>query len=171
MPFKLFLLLTSLTLISGCGGTGGSSDIMSTIKSALKLEPTKVWLETVYFEVDQKLNNDAPVTVDLVIIYDDKILDTLKGLTATQFFEQKEQIIRDNAKNIDIHTFDIIPGQTLPPQPIKPKKVTGKGILVFALYGTPGDHRQLVGADRAITIQMNAKDFKIVPFKNPDNAV
>jgi type VI secretion system protein len=131
------------------------------------MEPTKVWLQKVYFEVDEKLNNDAPVTVDLVIVYEEALLKELAKLTASQYFAKKEQIRRDAGETIDVYTYEIVPGQTLAPQPVKPNHVTGQGALVFARYATPGDHRQAIGPDREVTLQMGTKDFKVIPVKNP----
>ncbi len=160
---KKWILLACIPLfLSGCGG-----DIVTAIKSAVNMEPTKVWLQRIYFEVDEKLNDDAPVTVDLVIIYDDNLLKELAKLTAAQYFQKKEQIRRDAGNNIDIYTYEIVPGQNLGPQNIKPSQLTGKGILVFARYAAPGDHRQAIGPDREVTLQMGVKDFQVIPLKNP----
>ncbi len=157
----LFTFLSSALL--SCGG----GDLMTAFKSAIKMEPTKVWLQKVYFEVDEKLNNDAPVTVDLLIAYEESVLKELSKLTASQYFEKKEQVRRDAGEHIEIYTYEIVPGQTLGPQTIKLNHLTGQGVIVFARYATPGDHRQAVGPDREITLQMGAKDFKVIPVKNP----
>ncbi len=142
---------------------------MSAVKMAIKMEPTKVWLQKVYFEVDDQLNEDSPVTVNVVVLYDEKLLKMLAKYTADQYFKKLEQIKRDAGKNMDIFQWEIVPGQTLGPQPVKPNHVTGVGILVFARYSTSGDHRQAIGDDREVTIQMGEKDFKIVPIKNPSD--
>lgn len=162
--FQPLLLSTSL-LLASCGG----GDLMSAVKMAVKMEPTKVWLQKVYFEVDDQLNEDSPVTVNIVVLYDEKLLKMLAKYTADQYFKKLEQIKRDAGKNMDIFQWEIVPGQTLGPQPVKPNHVTGVGTLVFARYTTAGDHRQAIGDDREVTIQMGAKDFKIVPIKNPSD--
>ena len=169
---KRFSSLISSTLFLGlaaCGGGPGGGNFMDSIKSTLSFSDTHVWLETVYFEVDENLNNDAPVTVNIVIAHNEKLLNNLLTMTASQYFEKKEQIQRDNAADLDIYHYDIIPGQVLGANTIKPKKSTGKGIIVFARYASNGDHRQRIGSDRAVTIQMGPKDFQIVPFEDPKN--
>lgn len=165
----LFFISAVGCLLTACGGGPGGSNFMTSMKSALSFSDSQVWLETVYFEVDENLNNDAPVTVNIVIAHNEKLLTDLMTMTASQYFEKKAQIQRDNAKNLDIYHYDIIPGQVLGAQTIRPKKSTGKGILIFARYASPGDHRQNVGPDRAITLQMGPKDFQIVPFQDPKN--
>lgn len=161
--------LSCLCILTACGGGPGGGGMMDSVKSALTFSKTHVWLETVYFEVDENLNNDAPVTVNIVIAHNDKLLSDLLTMTASQYFEKKEQIQRDNADNLDIYHYDIIPGQVLGAKTIRAQKSTGKGVLVFARYASSGKHRQRVGPDRAITIQMGPKDFRIIPFQDPKN--
>ena len=160
LPF--FTIITSF-LVS-CSGGG---DLASAVKMAIKMEPTKVWLQKVYFEVDDKLNDDSPVTVHVVVAYEAKLLKTLSSYTADQYFQKLDQIKRDAGNTIDIFQWEIVPGQTLGPQPIKPNHVTGQGVLVFARYTTKGDHRQTIGDDREVTIHLGPKDFKVIPIKNP----
>jgi type VI secretion system protein len=162
---KIAFLLALAPALMACGG----GDLMSAVKSAVSLEPTKVWLQRVYFQVDEKLNNDAPVTVDVVIVYADSLLKEIAKFTAAQYFEKKEQIRRDAGENAEIYTYELVPGQTLSPQTIKPNHVTGQGIIVFARYATPGDHRQAIGPDREVTLQMGVKDFKVIPITNPSD--
>ena len=159
----------SLFLLTNCGGGGSGGDFMASIKSAMSLEQTKVWLQRIYFEVDEKLNNDSPVTVDVLIVYEQSLLDAIAKLNAFQYFSKKEQIQRDGGDNLQTYTFELVPGQTLAPQPIKLAHVTGKGILVFARYASSGDHRQAIGVDREVTIEMGRQDFKIVPVKHPND--
>lgn len=159
----LFLCLGSAFMLSSCGGHG---NFMTALKMAVKMEPTKVWLQKVFFEVDEKLNKDSPVTVHIVIAYDTNILQTLSTLTSDQYFKKLDQLKRDAGEMIDIFAWDIVPGQTLAPQPIKPTHPNGLGCLIFARYSTPGDHRQAVGPDREITLEMGTQDFRIVPLKN-----
>lgn len=164
MKALAYLCISFLMLIlTNCGG----GDLVSAVKMAVKMEPTKVWLQKVYFEVDDNLNDDSPVTVHIVVCYDAKLLKTLAKYTAAQYFEKLDQIKRDAGSNIDIFQWEIVPGQTLGPQPVKPNHVTGQGILVFARYTTAGNHRQAIADDREVTIQMGPKDFKVIPIKNP----
>jgi type VI secretion system protein len=166
---KIIFAMIMLFLLANCGGGGSGGDFMASIKSAMNMEPTKVWLQRIYFEVDEKLNNDAPVTMDVLIVYEQSLLEAIAKLNASQYFGKREQIQRDGGNALQTYTFELVPGQTLPPQPIKLAHVTGKGIIVFARYATPGDHRQAIGVDREVTIEMGRQDFKIVPVKHPND--
>jgi len=140
--------------------------MFSSIKSVLKMEETNVWLQKVYLEVDPKLNNDAPVTVHLLVIYDAQVLKDMMKNTSQQYFKKAEQIRRDLSASIDFYTWEVVPGQAVAPQVIKANRLSGQGAIVFARYQTPGDHRQSIGQDREVTVQLGRNDFTIVPVQN-----
>jgi type VI secretion system protein len=160
---KLTAFSSFLLALSSCGG--GSSDLMAAAKMALKMEPTKVWLQKVNFEVSSSLNNDSPVKVHLLIVYEAEYLKYLSKLSADQYFEKLDQIKKDGNGKVDFFTWDVVPGQQISSQPIRPTHVTGQGILVFARYSTPGNHREAIAEDREVTLQLGPKDIKILLVK------
>lgn len=153
------------TLLMGCFGLGGC-EMMDAAKSAMNLDVAKVWLTKVHFEVAPDLNNNAAVTVHLLIIYDKKIFMELAKLNSAQYFQKLDQYKRDSAQHIDWIVFEVVPGQHLEPKPIQPSKGTGIGVLIFASYETPGDHRAPVAEEKEIILNLGKADFKVEKVKD-----
>src|ERR1043166_2314528 len=48
------------------------------------------------------LNENAPVAVDLVVVYDAKVLDALLKLPAAEWFTKKQQFVKDYPNGLDV---------------------------------------------------------------------
>ncbi|AIK95766.1 hypothetical protein [Candidatus Odyssella acanthamoebae] len=125
----------------------------------------KVWLQEVQFNVAKDMNNNAPVSLKIVIVYDNDLYKKIGKLTAAQFFEQEASLASDNAGKFEVFNAEIVPGQKNDPLPIEPKDTTGVGIWVFGRYATPGPHRQSIGTDRIVQLNLLKKDFKVATIK------
>ncbi len=159
---KIFwiLALCSIVLV-GCGADA----VTSAIKSAISMQPAKVWLEKVHFKATDDVNDTSPVTVHIVVCYKPDLLADLVKMDADTYFQKADQIKTDNAGQIDVFSWDVIRGQRLNDQPITLSKVSGEGVLVFARYSSPGPHRIAVADDKEIIIQLEKLDFKVIPVK------
>jgi type VI secretion system protein len=158
---KKLVSLSSLGLILG----GCAPDaIVSAIKVMMGMEVAKVWLEEVKFKQEDNVNNNAPVTVDILIAYDKDTFAQLAKMPADKYFADKEQLKKDLYNHIEIFSFEVVPGQKLHDQTITPSKSTGVGCLIFAHYSTPGPHRAVAGPDRVILLELGKLDFKISPY-------
>jgi len=131
------------------------------LQGAIKMDQAKVWLEKVRFKVSPKVNQDSPITVHLIIIYDDGVMGQVSGMTAEQYFEGESQLRKDHANDIDIVTWEIVPGQEVDDETIAMTKAYGKGAFVFARYSTPEAHREGITDEQEITIHLDEKDFYI----------
>lgn len=157
--FALFLVV--LSMLSGC-----STDTLSTsVKSVLLMQTAKVWLHKVSFRAADDLNDSSPVTLHLVIPYTADLYTSLTKMSAEDYFRKAEQIKLDNAGNIDVFSWDLIRSQSLNDEPISPSKVSGEGVIVFARYSSPGDHRVTIADDESVTIRLNKSDFLIERVK------
>ncbi len=142
-----------------CLPLGGCGD--GALEGAMKMDKAKIWLEKVNFKVDKKVNGNAPVAVRLVIIYDDGVLGEVSKMTADQFFEQETQLKKDHANDMDVISWEVVPGQEMDSETINPTKAYGKGGFVFARYTTPDAHRESLADEHVITIHLDEKDFYI----------
>lgn len=154
-------VLCALFLVA-VGSTGCSN---GALQSILSLQTAKVWLNKVSFRVADDVNDSSPVTLHILIPYKDDLLSDLSKMSAEEYFKRSEQIKNDNAGNLDIFSWDLIRSQKLDDEPIVPTKVSGVGILVFARYSTPGDHRISIADDEAVLIKLNKADFSIESVK------
>ena len=157
----LFAFLLVLSSLTGC-----SNDSFSTsIKSIFSMQTAKVWLNKVSFRVADDVNDSSPVTLHILIPYKDDLLAELSKMSAEDYFKKSDQIKLDNAGNLDVFTWDLIRSQKLDDEPIVPTKVSGAGVLVFAHYSTPGDHRIAIADDEAVLIKLDKSDFSVESVK------
>lgn len=148
------------------GLTGCSNDSFSTsVKSIFSMQAAKVWLNKVSFRVADDVNDSSPVTLHILIPYKADLLDELSKMSAEDYFKKNEQIKLDNAGSLDVFKWDLIRSQKLDDEPIEPTKVNGEGVLVFAHYSTPGDHRISIADDEAVLIKLEKGDFSIESVK------
>ncbi|MBM3467932.1 MAG: hypothetical protein FJX71_00685 [Alphaproteobacteria bacterium] len=142
-----------------CTPLGGCAD--GALAGAMKMDKAKVWLEKVHFKVAKNVNQNAPVAVHLIIIYDNGVMGEVSKMTADQYFTAEPQLRKDHANDIDIVTWEVVPGQEMDPETISPTKAYGLGAFVFARYSTPDAHREAVADEHSITIHLDEKDFYI----------
>ena len=165
--FKSFIVLSMMCSLSGCMGPeaefGGT--LSNGISSLFSMESAKVWLQKVNFNVHQGVNDNSPLRLDLVIIKNEGLLQSLKGLTADQYFNERTQLQRDHPGQMQLYTWEILPGHKLKPMKINIEKVSSAGVIIFARYRAPGAHRHLLGNDREITINLEQHDFNVQRVK------
>ena len=88
-------------------------------------------------------NEDSPVAVDVVVVYDRKLLDELLKLPASQWFAVKSQFIADHDRKIAVQGWEWVPGQKVDPISIE-YRAGAKEVVVYADYSTEGAHRAVV---------------------------
>lgn len=130
----------------------------------------------VQMEVARTLNQNSPVAVDVVLIYDDKLFKDLQKVTAKEWFEKREQMIRDNPSGLlfGVWRWEVAPGQSVASKtlyvPVKTLFIYPKarvlGGVVFADYASPGPHRASIAPGQDILIRLSEKDFA-VEVQNP----
>lgn len=92
--------------------------------------------------VDADANSNTPVTIAAVLIYRTKLVTLLQEMTSAQWFQKREQLLRDNPKDLEEILWEFVPGQQIPAVNQKMRGRALQGIL-FANYRTPGAHRYL----------------------------
>ncbi|OGT66757.1 MAG: hypothetical protein A3J38_08560 [Gammaproteobacteria bacterium RIFCSPHIGHO2_12_FULL_45_9] len=111
---------------------------------------------------DPEANNNSPLNVSIVYVYDDKkLLAQMKGLPAQQWFLTKQQLLSDNPDGLAAVTWQVIPNQSLVLQKVSYKTSKLIGVLVYAGYFGPGAHRAVLGEYQNLTILLNPKDLMV----------
>ncbi len=163
---RVVLPLVAALALSGCVPDA----VVQAGKALFSMSGSKVWLQKVKFDQTDDVNNNAPVTVDVVLFYDKALFGKVMKLTADDYFKKKEQLLKDyHSEEIEVFSFDVVPGQRMPDQNIEMSHMSGVGCIVFAHYTTPGAHRVVVGPDDAILIELGKLDFKVQVVKSEDN--
>ncbi|MBN2124459.1 MAG: type VI secretion protein [Deltaproteobacteria bacterium] len=111
-------------------------------------------------DIDDNANENSPIAVDVVIVYDEELLTRLLKMTSKEWFENREQIARDylTGTGLDYWGWEWVPGQRVAEQalPLKPK---AKGGVIFANYFSPGAHRSRIDPFSDVNIHLQEKDF------------
>lgn len=114
---------------------------------------------TVRFAVAPDANGNAPVAVDVVAVKDSNLLETLLKLPAGQWFSQRDQMRLDYPDGFAKWSWELVPGQPVPDTDVEDAASDAYGVLVFASYRTPGDHRARIGSLEDVTIVLERDGF------------
>jgi type VI secretion system protein len=112
-----------------------------------------------------RANQNSPVAVSFVAVRDQKFFEKTVTLTAKQWFDQREQLHRDDPSG-QLFTeweWEYVPGHPPPPSVIE---IDGASVaaLIFANYRTPGDHRIRLGPQRKLRIELGDEDVTVRPL-------
>lgn len=142
------LLLSLLCLFSGA--CSAKAKVRSMFGGMLPMQVT----------VDPHANEDAPLAVDLVVVYDAKLADELLKLPAADWFAKKKQLLRDYPSALDARSWEWVPGQEVAPLSID-YHLGAKKVLLFADYGTEGEHRAAVDPQQAFRLYLGENDLAL----------
>lgn len=112
------------------------------------------------FNVDPDANANSPVTLSVVIVYEAPVIEKLQALSAKQWFQQREQFLRDHPKELEEVLWEFVPGQQIPPFSRKLKAQPKQGVI-FANYRSPGTHRYLFEPGRATQLMLGQKALNL----------
>ncbi len=131
----------------GCGGTPARMRLMLEVSTT------------------PRANQNSPVAVSFVAVKDQKFFEKTVALNAKQWFEQREQLHRDDPSG-QLFTeweWEYVPGHPPPPSVIE---IDGGAVaaLIFANYRTPGDHRIRLGPQRKLRIELGDEALTVRPL-------
>ena len=115
-------------------------------------------------KVSADLNQNAPVAVDLVVVYEKSLLQQLQELGAQEWFRQRDQLQRDFPKGFDVWSWEWVPGQEVEDQVLS-FRLGAAGALIFADYFEPGAHRQAVDPHEHFRLELGTSSFSTTPLK------
>ena len=144
----LFLAGLSLT---GCGTVAAVKSLFGGIF------PVEV-------QISPDLNRSSPIAVEIVVIYEKKILDKLRAMTAREWFEKREQMLRDHQGALQTWKYEWVPGQQVAPLDLR-YEVGADRAVIFADYFSPGPHRILADPHRGLRLLLADEGFTVEPLK------
>jgi type VI secretion system protein len=110
-------------------------------------------------EIARLANDEAPIAVDLLFLYDDKLVADLLKMPASEWFQKREQYQKDHPAVI-VQSWEWVPGQDVKLEPIK-YRAGAKNVVLFADYHTEGEHRAVVGPPKPFTIILGERDLSV----------
>ena len=167
---RLFLgvgLIAALLLPLGACSTAGS--VAKVVASATANafsgppEPGFLDLKGLLLIADADANLNSPVALDLVFVRDLATLDKLQALPAARWFATRADLQRSFPGAFTVRSWELVPRQSvrLSEQELGSPRVAG--VLLFADYRTPGDHRALMPELRSgALVKLGARGFAVV---------
>jgi hypothetical protein len=107
-------------------------------------------------------NGGNAIAVALVMVSDKAAATQIGTLSADAFFTQQSQLQRDFPNDFVVRTWGLAPGQAAQDQPVN-GPCNRVSTLLFARYASPGDHRQVLTGQSAITVTLGDGDFSVGP--------
>lgn len=155
----------ALTLLSGCSAIGSAVD---SAKSAVGLGPKPVspdWNSVVISATDNANGNSA-VAVDLVLVKDQAMLESLQTMPAAKWFATRADLQRTFPEALTVYPYELVPNQSVK----LGEKLYGKerawGAFVFANYGGAGEHRaRLLLNAEGYVVQLGEQGFAATALK------
>jgi type VI secretion system protein len=144
------LALLPLVLLSACGGNRPSF-FGGDIKVAAA--------------VDAGANQNNPIAVEVVVVYDKALLQELLKLPAAKWFAQREQYKKDHPDDEDFVSWywEWVPGQEVKTQEISFGTGARAG-LVFADYLTGQENRVRFDPHQDVRIHLQEEGFTVEPM-------
>lgn len=124
------------------------------------LDP-KIGVDSLILDVALRANDDSPVAVDFIAVNDPDLLKQLSGLTASQWFSERDQFRRDHRQNMAVWGMELVPGQLIESGIFPLDGKPAVGLLVFAQYNTPGAHRLRLDGQRRIWLKFDSREMTL----------
>lgn len=104
-------------------------------------------------------NDDFPLKVDLVVVYDRELKVKLGGMAAADWFTERAQIQSDSPPEaLEVFSWEWVPGQMVEDQEIR-YRVGARATLIFASYSSSGDHRVHVQPGKSLRLDLGETSF------------
>lgn len=113
--------------------------------------------------VSPEANGGNPVALDLLLVSDKELLKDLQKMTASQWFERRDQIVLDHPKpgELVVVSREWSPGQVVAPDKVKVAPEI-RAAVVFANYFNPGEHRAVLDPRRDVLIKLGGEKIEVV---------
>ncbi|SMH47039.1 hypothetical protein [Azospirillum agricola] len=113
---------------------------------------------------DPDANGRRPVAVDVVRVADPALARRLDGLDAAAWFRSRTALRGEAAGRIAIASWEMVPGQSVLLHSLPPFAAAPVETIVYALYATPGAHRQSVAGAAALDVRLQRDGFTAGPL-------
>lgn len=153
---RLLLCCALLLLLAGCNAWRATKSLFG---GNFPVEVT----------ITRTVNQESPIAVQLVIVYDKAVLDQLVTLSARDFFEQREQLARDLEGKADLSNHwewvPWVPGEPGTLELNIPYHLGANAAVFYADYFSPGHHRLLADIHKPICLRFEEGGFRAVPCR------
>lgn len=148
------LALMLLLGCAGCGLFGGAA------------KPVKPGWKSLALVAAPDANANSALAVDVVLVSDSKLLDTLLAMPAAKYFVASSALQASYPEQMAVLAFEITPGQRIDVDRARFKGNKVWAALAYANYAAPGEHRARLVLDQDHpVIDLGTDDFAARPAK------
>lgn len=141
------LLIPLLLLATSCGLT---NRVRSMFGGQLPIEVS----------IASDANENSPLAVELIVVYENKLIEKLLEKTARDWFVGREQFLRDYHEGVQVLKREWVPGQVVAPIELD-YGVGAKKVIVFADYLTPGEHRAVIDPQQPFRLILGQSELDV----------
>lgn len=146
---RLAASITLAALLSGCAMFGRPG-------------PVRPAWQSLAFAAASDANADSALAVDVVLVKDKALLDTLSAMSAARYFAARADLVRTYPDALRVLGVEIAPGQMIRVERKHFADERARAALVFANYAAPGEHRLRAPLDAAAClVRLNDQDFVV----------
>ena len=147
---KLLLTLVAIGAFGAVSSCGVTTKVRSAFGGELPFRVT----------VAPDANENSAIAVDVLVVYDAKVLDQLMKLRAAEWFARKQQFLNDYSEEVSVRGWEWIPSQVVEEQSIAYRSGARK-VVLFADYHTEGDHRASVDPQQSFHLVLGPLDMAL----------
>lgn len=166
---RLLMVVALPLLLSACSTLGSVAQVLaSATANAFSSEPRPAYLDWqgLMIAADADANLDSPVALDIVFVRDNTTLEKVQVLPAIKWFADRAELQRTFADALIVRSVEMVPRQVmrLSEQDLGSPRVAG--VLLFADYATPGEHRiRLTSLREGVLVRLGARTFTVAEHK------
>jgi type VI secretion system protein len=125
----------------------------------------QVSTEGIQFQVLPEVNRNAPVALDLVLVYDPNLLAVVGKFSAGQWFAQRAALRQRFPQQLLSWQWEAVPGQPLEPFSLPEEADEALGVFLFAGYATPGLHSARLDPYKQVLIRLEENAMRVLPIE------
>lgn len=152
-----------VALLGGCGTVGSvASVVASSVANTFTGEPQPAYLDWngLMIAADPDANANSAIALDVVFVRDNQTLEKLQVIPATRWFATRQELQRTFPEALIVHSLELVPSQTLRLTEAELGSPRVAGVLLFANYFSPGEHRlRLPVLKNGVLIRLGPAEF------------
>ena len=155
----------ALGAASGCAMVGGVANVVASSTANLfsgTPGPSFLDWKAITLVAAPDVNQNSPLALDLVLGRDQATLDKLLTLPAAKWFASKDELQKTYPNSLTVRSWELVPQQVLQLSDEALGSPRVAGMLLFADYLSPGEHRaQLPLTREAFLVELGARSFAV----------
>lgn len=155
----LTLMLTAA--LPGCGVVAGTRSLFG-----LNPKPVAPEWKTLALRAAEDANANSALAVDVVLVKDATVLESLLAMPASKWFASREDLKRSFPEALTVYSYELVPAQTIKLNDKLWREQNAWAALVYASYPTPGEHRaRMLLSAPGYVVQLGAQGFSASEIK------